>query len=113
MKHIFIMLLFGLTASLALAAWFEGGGLAGSTVLQWKAAASQNRLATSAAWANATPYIAGRLDRWKRPEPYMQHARRLMGCIDFQVNPNNHYDQQPVANFAQTCMKSFGWMKAR
>ena len=109
MKPFLMMtLLFALTTP-AWAAWYEGGSLAGSTIAQWKKAPIQDKVATASSWASGTPYISARLKRWKRPEPYMQHARRLVDCIDFTTGVTINYDQQLTFHFAKECMENFGW----
>ena len=108
-----VVILVLLFCGTSFAAWYQGGTLGSSKIADWKKASQANKIASAAAWANNSPYIAARLDRWKRGEPYMQHTRRLVECINYEIRVSNQYDAVPTSKFATACMQSFGWYKRR
>ncbi|MDO6527374.1 hypothetical protein Q4519_16975 [Motilimonas sp. 1_MG-2023] len=106
---ILITLLLNTGYVFAQAPWYEGGNLHKSSIVAWKNASYENKLATSADWAIVSPRIKNIIEKSGTMDTNKTFARELVTCIDTATAAEDLSGE--TVDIALSCMALMGWLE--
>lgn len=88
-------------------AWYRGGTLHEATILQWKTATAQNKLATAADW---TTGVIGQSEFERLGlDGVKEMAQSLVDCIDGSIEGLRDSDSSSAREVGGLCIWSMHW----
>lgn len=96
------------TISSAGGQWYSGGTLHRSKVAQWNKATYQNKLATSADWALASPKVKNQVMKSGSMDILRSFVEKLLTCVN-ETAAGKGYEGMATSELAASCMILMGW----
>ena len=88
--------------------WHSGGTLHRSTVAQWGEATYQNKLATSADWALASPKVKNLVKKSDSIDNLRPFAEKWLTCVN-EASAGKGYEGMATSELVASCVILMGW----